>query len=132
MNAGMSVMTRAGATASLLDTTNMEKNRTANRQVRKMTAEAFTSAGYRVAPSDANFIFVDIKRDSRGFQDGCRQLSIAVGRAFPPLWNWARISIGTPAEMEKAIPVFMKVLSAPPPAQTATYEHLDGLPSELT
>jgi histidinol-phosphate aminotransferase len=131
-NSGMSVMTMAGATASLLDTANMEKNRTANREVRKMTADAFTSAGYRVASSDANFIFVDIKRDSRSFQDGCRQQGVAVGRAFPPMLTWARISIGTQAEMEKAIPVFMNVLSAPPPAQTASYEHLDGLPSELT
>jgi histidinol-phosphate aminotransferase len=131
-NSGMSVMTMSGATASLLDTANMEKNRTANREVRKMTIDAFTSAGYRVAPSDANFVFVDIKRDSRSFQDGCRQQGVAVGRAFPPLLTWARISIGTQAEMEKAIPVFMKVLSAPPPAQTASYEHLAGLPSELT
>ena len=97
-----------------------------------MTVDAFTSAGYRVAQSDANFIFVDIKRDSRGFQDGCRQQGVAVGRAFPPMTTWARISIGTNAEMETAIPVFMKVLSSPPAAQTASYAHLDGLPSELT
>ena len=131
-NSGMSVMTMAGATASLLDTANMEKNRTANREVRKMTVDAFRSAGYRVAQSDANFIFVDIKRDSRGFQDGCRQHGIAVGRPFPPMLTWARISIGTQAEMEKTIPVFLKVLSAPPPPQKASYEHLDSLPSELT
>jgi histidinol-phosphate aminotransferase len=131
-NSGMSVMTMAAATASLLDTANLEKNRTANRDVRKLTVDAFTSAGYRVAHSDANFVFVEIKRDSKGFQEACRQLGVAVGRAFPPLTTWARISIGTPTEMEKAIPVFMKVLSAPPAAQTASYEHLDSLPSELT
>jgi histidinol-phosphate aminotransferase len=131
-NSGMSVMTMAAATASLLDAANLEKNRTANREVRKMTLDAFTTAGYRVAQSDANFVFVDIKRDSRAFQDGCRQQGVAVGRAFPPMTTWARISIGTQAEMEKAIPVFMKVLSTPLAAQTASYAHLDLLPSELT
>jgi len=131
-NSGMSVMTMAAATASLLDTANLEKNRTANREVRKLTVDAFTSGGYRVAHSDANFVFVDIKRESKGFQEACRQQGVAVGRAFPPMTTWARISIGTQAEMEKAIPVFMKVLSAPPLAQTASYEHLDSLPSELT
>ena len=131
-NSGMSVMTMAAATASLLDTANLEKNRSLNRDARKMTVDAFTSAHYRVAQSDANFVFVEIKRDSRGFQDACRQQGVAVGRAFPPMTTWARISIGTQAEMEKAIPVFMNVLSAPPPAQTASYEHLDSLPSELT
>ena len=131
-NSGMSVMTMAAATASLLDTANLEKNRAANRAVRTMTVEAFTSAGYRVARSDANFVFVDIKRDSRGFQDACRQHGVAVGRAFPPLTTWARISVGTQAEMEKALPVFLSVLSAPAPAQTASYDHLTNLPSELT
>jgi len=131
-NSGMSVMTMAAATAALLDTANLERNRTANRDVRRLTVDAFRSAGFRVAQSDANFVFVEIKRDSRGFQDACRQQGVAVGRAFPPMTTWARISIGTHAEMETALPVFMKVLSAPPGTQTASYEHLDSLPSELT
>jgi histidinol-phosphate aminotransferase len=131
-SSGMSVMTMAAATASLLDAANLEKNRTANRDVRRLTADAFRSAGFRVAQSDANFVFVEIKRDSRGFQDACRQQGVAVGRAFPPMTTWARISIGTQAEMETALPVFMKVLSAPPGTQTASYDDLDSLPSELT
>jgi histidinol-phosphate aminotransferase len=131
-NSGMSVMTMAAATAALADVANLETNRTANRVVRQMTAAAFTTAGYRVAQSDANFIFVEVKRDARGFQESCRQQGVAVGRAFPPMTTWARISVGTEAEMQKAISVFMKVLSSPAPPQTASYEHLDALPSELT
>jgi hypothetical protein len=54
-----------------------------------------------------------------------------VGRAFPPMTTWARISVGTQEEMDKAVPVFMEVLKAPP--QTAmNLDHLDLLPSELT
>lgn len=131
-NSGMSVMTMAAAAASLLDTGNLEKNQAANRDVRQMTVAAFTSAGYRVAQSDANFVFVEIKRDARGFQEACRRQGVAVGRAFPPMTTWARISIGTKAEMETAIPVFMKVLATPAALQTASDEHLDSLPSELT
>jgi histidinol-phosphate aminotransferase len=131
-NSGMSVMTMAAATASLLDVENMEKNRANNRDVRAMTVETFARAGYAVAPSDANFVFVNIKRDSRGFQDACRKEGVAVGRAFPPMTTWARISIGTREEMDKALPVFMKVLGAAPAAQTASNEELDRLPTELT
>ena len=120
----------AGATASLLDTANMEKNRTANREVRKMTADAFTQPASRRAVGRQLHLRRHQARLAR-VSGGCRQQGVAVGRAFPPLLNWARISIGTRREMEKALPVFMKVL-APPPAQTARYEHLDGLPSELT
>ena len=108
---GMSVMTMAAATASLQDTDNIDRNRTINRDVRKKTIAVFEDAGYKVAASDANFIFVNIKRDARGFQDACRTKGIAVGRSFPPLMTWARISIGTSDEMDKAIPIFMDVLS---------------------
>lgn len=132
---GMSVMTMAAATASLQDVDNMDRNRTLNRDVRKKTIAAFENAGYKVAASDANFIFVNIKRDARGFQDACRKKGIAVGRSFPPLLTWARISIGTSEEMDTAIPVFMDVLSGPAPAQTASIAQLaalEALPSELT
>ncbi len=76
---------------------------------------------------------MNIGRDSRGFQEACRASNVMVGRAFPPLTTWARISIGTKAEMEQAIPVFMQVL-AQPVAQTARFDAavLDALPSELT
>jgi hypothetical protein len=70
--------------------------------------------------------------DSRAFHNACRQHGVAVGRGFPPMTTWARVSIGTQSEMEKAIPVFLTVLSSPPAAQTASYEHLDSLASELT
>ena len=128
---GMSVMSLAAANASLLDLDNMEKNRSLNREVRKLTVAAFEKAGYTVAASDANFLFVNIKRDSRGFQEACRQKGVQIGRAFPPMTTWARISIGTMEEMEQSIPVFMQVLGTAP-IQTASLDHLDRLPNELT
>jgi len=127
---GMSAMSLAAATASLLDAPHLAQQAVLNRGVRTMTVDAFEKAGYRVAPSDANFVFVDIRRDARGFADACRKRGVAVGRVFPPLTNWARISIGTKDEMEKAIPVFMQVLTAPP-TQTAYFD-IDDLPNELT
>lgn len=132
-SSGMSVMSLSAATASLKDTAHMEQQIALNRDVRKMTVDAFTAAGYTVAPSDANFIFVNIGRDARGFQQACRAENVMVGRAFPPALTWARISIGTKEEMEAAIPVFMSVLAKPPSA-TAHFDpaQLAALPSELT
>ena len=132
-SSGMSVMSLSAATASLKDTDHLEKQVSLNREVRQVTVDAFKKAGYTVAPSDANFIFVDIRRDSRGFQEACRTEGVNVGRSFPPMLNWTRISIGTMAEMEVSLPVFMKVLSMPP-AATARFNPavLDALPSELT
>jgi histidinol-phosphate aminotransferase len=130
---GMSVMSLSAATASLEDGDSMEKNRSLNREVRKTVLDGFTAAGYEIAASDANFVFVNIKRESIGFQAACRDKGIAVGRVFPPLTNWARISIGTALEMTRAMEVFMEVLSAPPaPAPKESAAMLMELPSELT
>jgi hypothetical protein len=36
-----------------------------------------------------------------------------VGRPFPPLTNYARITVGTMEEMQRAVPVFRKALGLP-------------------
>lgn len=132
-NSGLNSMSLAAAAASLSDNANIQKNIDLNRSVRKFTADAFSRAGFTVAASDANFLFVNIRRDTRGFQEACRQKGVMVGRAFPPMTEWSRISIGTMAEMQKAVPVFLEVLGAPE-MKTASLDlsHLDALPSELT
>jgi len=54
---------------------------------------------------------VNIGRPAAGFRDGCRELGVSVGRDFPPMEKtWARISLGRMEDMEKAVPVFKKVL----------------------
>ncbi len=132
-NSGLNSMSLAAATASLKDDANTTKNADMNREVRKFTVDAFAAAGYQVARSDANFIFVNIKREAKGFQEACRQKGVMVGRVFPPMTSWARISIGTMPEMKKAVPVFMEVLGTPE-MKTASLDlsYLDELPSELT
>ena len=116
----VSVMTMAAAMAALGDMDGLALNRERNRQVRRMTAAAFEDAGYRVAESDANFVFVDIRRHAGRFQDACRLRGIAVGRAFPPLLSWSRISIGTCEEMDRAIPLFLALLASPAAPQAAS------------
>ena len=113
---GLSSMSVAAATASLADTAGLEKNRALNREVRRLTTDTFVKAGYRVAASEANFVMVDVRRDSRAFQEACRQKGVAIGRPFPPLTTWARITVGTRQEMERAIPVFMDLLATNPTA----------------
>jgi histidinol-phosphate aminotransferase len=63
-----------------------------------------------VAPSHTNFVFADIGRDAREFQQACAKRDVLVGRPFPPLVTHARISIGTMDEMRRAMPVLLDVL----------------------
>ena len=82
-----------------------------NKRVRDYTTAEFQKMGFQVADSQTNFIFVNIGRPAAQFRDACRELGVAVGRDFPPMEKtWARISLGRMEDMEKAVPVFRKVL----------------------
>lgn len=112
-SSGISVMSFSAAVASLADTAAMQRNQMLNRQTRALTTTAFEKAGYKVAASQANFVMVDVRRDVRPFIEAVRQKGVYIGRPFPPLTNWARITIGTQAEMDKALPVMLDLLKAP-------------------
>ena len=106
------VLGATAALASLTDRAHIDRERTLNREARDFTRRAMESMGFKVGPSETNFVMVDVRRDSREFQAACRQHDILVGRPFPPLVSQARISIGTMEEMRQAVDVFRRVLRA--------------------
>ena len=89
-----------------------QSGRSTVRRARSRVA-AFEKAGYKVAASQANFVMVDVRRDVRPFIEAVRQKGVYIGRPFPPLTNWARITVGTQAEMDRALPIMLDVLKAP-------------------
>jgi histidinol-phosphate aminotransferase len=103
----------AAAAAALGDSAHLAAERERNRTLRRVTRETFEAAGYRVLPSAANFLMIDIRRDASQFGWACRQQRIAVARSFPPLSNFLRLTIGTEAEMNEAVPVLLSLLQAP-------------------
>ncbi|MGH9387733.1 MAG: pyridoxal phosphate-dependent aminotransferase [Vicinamibacterales bacterium] len=85
-----------------------------NTDARGFTMKWFSDRGYKPTDSQTNFIFVDIKRPAREFRSACAAEGVLVGRDFPPYEkSHARISIGTMAEMQKAVEVFGKALAKP-------------------
>jgi len=83
-----------------------------NEEARAFTRKWFHDRGYTDTDAQTNFLFVDVKMPIEDFQAGCREEGVRVGRPFPPLWTHCRISIGTMDEMQRAVKVFDKVLSA--------------------
>lgn len=100
------------AVAALGDTGLESRERARNAEARAFTAQRLQALGVTVAPSHANFLMADVKRDTAAFASACRSAGIAVGRPFPPLLTHARISIGTLTEMQRACAVFERVLRA--------------------
>jgi histidinol-phosphate aminotransferase len=104
-------MVLGAAYASLEDEAALAREKRRNTEVRKYTMDFFSSAGFKPTDSQANFIFVDIRRPASEFRSACQGHGIAVGRDFPPFEKThARISIGTMEEMQKATAVFRTVL----------------------
>ena len=98
------------AVAALNDTNHIAREQKLNHASKEYTRRFFVDSGYNVGSSDANFLMIDIKRDSKEFQEKCKARGVLVGRQFPPLLSYARISIGTMGEMRKATEVFKSVL----------------------
>ena len=99
------------ATVSIGDTARLEAEAARNTEARQYTIDWFKKAGFDATDSQTNFIFVKTGIAGQEFRDGCRENGVAVGRNFPPYEKeWARISIGTLEQMQRATEVFAKVL----------------------
>jgi histidinol-phosphate aminotransferase len=103
----------AAATVALGNTAHIDQERARNTSVRSFTMKAFEQMGFKATDSQTNFIFVNINRPAETFRNAVREAGIMVGRDFPPYEKThARVSIGTQAEMERAVGVFKKVLGS--------------------
>src|SRR6478672_4733209 len=103
----------AAAVASLKDPQHIKDESARNKAVREFTVKALADMGFTATDSQTNFIFTNIGKTmtAAAFRDACAAKGIMVGRDFPPLEKtWARISLGTMEEMQKATDVFRSVL----------------------
>lgn len=97
--------------AGLGNPNHIAMERTRNTEVKAFTVKALADMGFMATDSQANFIFVNLKRPAAPFRDACAAAGVLVGRDFPPYEKThCRISIGTMAEMQRAVEVFRKVL----------------------
>src|SRR6266850_4686335 len=103
----------AAAVASLKDPAHIKEESARNKSVREFTVKALADMGCHSTDSQTNFIFTDIGKTMTAaqFRDACAAKGVMVGRDFPPMEKqWARISLGTMEEMQKATEVFRSVL----------------------
>jgi histidinol-phosphate aminotransferase len=111
----ISVLGLQGARAALsVPDSWVEAEKKRNAEARSFTQKWFSDRGYTPTDSQTNFMFVNIKRSAAQFREACAKEGIMVGRNFPPYENsHARISVGTMAEMQRAVQVFERALAQP-------------------
>jgi histidinol-phosphate aminotransferase len=77
---------------------------------RRSLVEALERDGRRVIPSEANFVMFETGRDVTPLIAALRERKILVGRRFPSMPTWLRVSVGTPEEIAAFLAALRKIL----------------------
>jgi histidinol-phosphate aminotransferase len=133
--ASISIVSAAAARASLQDKELVPLRRKINGDIRSETLEFLTKKGYTIVPgSQANMFMVDVKRPGREFGSAMMKENVAIGRSWPAMPNFVRVTVGTKDEMAKFQTAFVKCMDVAPGAVSAGASlHLPeyNAPSEL-
>lgn len=100
------------ATASLEDAAYVEETRLKIKAGRDELLAVLKQLGRRYAEPQGNFVFFHTGMPITLFAEKMAKENVLVGRAFPPLLDWCRLSVGTPDEMALAHAGLRKVFSA--------------------
>jgi histidinol-phosphate/aromatic aminotransferase/cobyric acid decarboxylase-like protein len=90
-----------GATASLKAKDLVPKRRAIIKATREDVLSWSTSKGYSFIPSVSNKFMIDVKMPARDYITKMAAEKVLVGRAWPSMPTYVRVSIGTPEEMAK-------------------------------
>ena len=88
------------ATASLSDTTFRQLSLETTALSRAIVEKTLKELGVEYIPSQANFIFHRCKGQPGEYKAAMAKLNVIVGREFPPIVGWSRLTLGTPGEMK--------------------------------
>jgi histidinol-phosphate aminotransferase len=107
----VNIMAIAAARASLKDADHVTRGRKLNREVKGAVCAQLDALGYRYIPSHANFMMIDLRREVKPVIAAMEQRGVEVGRLFPALPNFMRVTIGTDAQMKSFMSAFKEVVS---------------------
>ena len=103
-------MALAAATASLDDPDHVPNGQRLNKEAKQFTTSELEKMGYKIIPSQANFIMFDCKRPVVPLIKAMKEQNVHVGRLFPALPNHMRLTIGKKAEMEAFLAAFRQLM----------------------
>jgi histidinol-phosphate aminotransferase len=103
-------MALAAATASLDDPDHVPNGQRLNKEAKTFTTFELQKMGYKIIPSQANFIMFDCKRPVVPLIKAMKEQNVHVGRLFPALPNHMRLTIGKKAEMEAFLAAFRQLM----------------------
>jgi histidinol-phosphate aminotransferase len=100
------------ALACLEDWELVPRQRARNAETRDWLCAELARDGRRHIPSHTNFVMFEVGSDVAPLIDAFRREGILVGRRFPSLGSWLRVSIGTREEMETFLATLRRLAPA--------------------
>jgi histidinol-phosphate aminotransferase len=106
----MPITAVVAATASLRDSALVAERRRINAGIRQQTFQFLDRNGFSYIPSESNCFMVDVKRPGQEVRDAMAKENVLIGRIWPIMPTWVRITVGTQDEMAKFQSAFQKVM----------------------
>jgi len=98
------------ASASLKDSGLVPERKRINAKIRQETFQWLDRNGYSYTPSESNCFLLDTKRAGKEVIDAMAQQKVFIGRIWPVMPTWVRITVGTHDEMAQFQAAFQKVM----------------------
>ena len=103
-------LAQLAARAALGDPAHLRAGVEATVRDRSKLIDALLAAGLRVAPSQANFVLIDVEKPGRAVYEDLLREGVIV-RAMPaPLQSWIRVTVGQPDENARFLHSLERVL----------------------
>ena len=91
----------AAGRASIADDGWLEKCRASNRRAKEITLRCLAELDLETLPSHTNFLMHRVRGSLEVYIGRMRAAGIRVGRPFPPMVSYNRLTLGLPEEMER-------------------------------
>jgi len=107
----MPITALVAASASLKDSQLVPERKHLNASIRGQVFTWLDRNGYSYIPSEANFFMLDTKRPAKSAIDAMAKQNVFIGRIWPVMPTYTRITIGTAPEMDQFQTAWQKVVS---------------------
>ena len=126
----MPVTAVAAASASLKDAQLVPDRKRVNAEIRDETFQWLDRNGYSYIPSVSNCFMLDTRRPAKDVIAGMAQQNVFIGRIWPLMPTYTRITVGTREEMNQFQVAFQKVMKGTVVGRVRRDErplrHIDG------
>jgi histidinol-phosphate aminotransferase len=130
----MPITALVAASASLKDAQLVPDLKRLNSTIRGQVFAWLDRNGYSYIPSESNFFMLDTKRPAKSAIDAMAKQNVFIGRIWPVMPTYTRITIGTAPEMDHFQTAWQKVMSGSVTASMSTVgaptsrkRNLDGI-----